>query len=211
MQKFSYPRRVNLLEEPYNPLDKRNLAETTAKALLARRVGPLPPPEPFVGAGIYAIYYTGDFPAYRRIAERNRGGRFEAPIYVGKAIPPGARKGGYGLGESPGRVLFNRLREHAESISQAQNLNLADFVCRYLVTDDIWIPLVEALLIEKFRPVWNWLIHGFCIYDPGKRRPQERSEWDTLHPGRSFAGPLPPNQRTAEDLFVFLNTQLGDS
>jgi hypothetical protein len=108
-------------------------------------------------------------------------------------------------------VLFNRLKAHAKSISQAQNLNLADFVCRHLVTDDIWIPLAEALLIEKFKPVWNRLIDGFGIYDPGKRRPQERSKWDTLHPGRPFARPLPPNQLTAKEIFVFLNTQLCDS
>ncbi len=39
------------------------------------------------GAGIYAIYYVGDFPSYAPVAERNHDGRFEAPIYVGKAIP----------------------------------------------------------------------------------------------------------------------------
>lgn len=193
-------------EDVYNPLDKRNLAESTANALLARPAGPLPPPEPFIGAGIYAIYYTGDFPGYRRIAEQNRQGRFEAPIYVGKAVPPGARKGGYGLGEAPGRVLFNRLKEHAESIRQTTNLSLADFACRHLVTDEIWIPLAEALLIEKFKPVWNRLIDGFGIHDPGKRRPQERSKWDTLHPGRPFAERLPRNRRTADELLGLLDT-----
>lgn len=194
-------------EETYNPLDKRNLAESTANALLARQVGPLPPPEPFTGAGIYAIYYTGDFPGYRRIAERNRAGRFEAPIYVGKAVPPGARKGGYSLGEAPGRVLFNRLKEHVESIGQTNNLNLADFACRYLVTDDIWIPLAEALLIEKFKPAWNRIIDGFGIHDPGRRRPQERSKWDTLHPGRPFAKRLPQNRRTTKELLGLLDTE----
>ena len=88
-------------EQPYNPLDKRHLAESVANALLGRAIYPLPPPEPFVGAGIYAIYYIGNFPSYGRIAEPNREGRSEAPIYIGKAVPPGAQKGEYGLGEAP--------------------------------------------------------------------------------------------------------------
>ena len=53
------------------------------------------------------------------------------PIYVGKAVPAGARKGGFGLGLKPGRDLYKRLREHAESVEQAENLDLADFRCRF--------------------------------------------------------------------------------
>jgi hypothetical protein len=52
-------------------------------------------------------------------------------------------------------VLFRRLNEHAQSIAQAENLELSDFSCRYLVVDDIWIPLGESLLIEKFAPIWT--------------------------------------------------------
>lgn len=196
-------------EQPYNPLDKKNLAESVANALLARPVYALPPPDGFVGAGIYAIYYVGDFPSYRRIAELNRDRRFGAPIYIGKAVPPGARKGGYGLGEAPGRVLHNRLREHARSIDQVENLNLADFHCRYLVTDDIWIPLAEALLIEKSQPIWNHPIDGFGIHDPGAgRQRQERSLWDTVHPGRPFAKGLPPNSRTSKEIRLILEERL---
>jgi len=196
-------------EDVYNPLDKRNLAESTANALLARPAGPLPPPQPFAGAGIYALYYTGDFSGYRRIAEGNRERRYAVPIYVGKAVPPGARKGGYGLGESPGEVLFRRLKEHAKSIQQSENLSLADFTCRYLVTDDIWIPLAESLLIEKFKPVWNRIIDGFGIHDPGGgRRQQERSKWDTLHPGRPFAKQLRPNKQNVEQILATLRAKL---
>lgn len=117
-------------EPPYNPLDKGNLGESVAKALLDKPVESMPREgERFFGAGIYAIYYVGDFPAYAAIAERNRDGRFEAPIYVGKAIPAGARRGNVGLGTSPGRVLFNRLKEHAESVDQASNLDVCCVVC----------------------------------------------------------------------------------
>ena len=42
---------------PFNPLDKRNLAESVTDAMLARPVESLPPAR-FIGVGIYAIYYT---------------------------------------------------------------------------------------------------------------------------------------------------------
>ncbi len=108
--------------EPYNPLDKLRLGESVAKALLTQRIDAVPP-DPFPGAGIYALYYIGKFPAYAKVVEKNLNDQWAAPIYVGKAVPPGARKGGYGLGEVPGEVLYRRLREHAESIQQADNLS----------------------------------------------------------------------------------------
>ena len=101
------------------------------------------------------IYYSGDFPAYEPISKRNRKGKFALPIYVGKAVPAGARKGGLGLDVEPGEALYRRLREHAESVEQASNLKLDDFQCRYLAVDDIWIPLGESLLIANFAPAWN--------------------------------------------------------
>lgn len=177
---------------PFNPLDKRNLGESVADALLATDVHSLPP-APFQGAGIYAIYYTGPFPVYGEVAKANREERFGWPIYVGKAIPAGARKGGFGLGAEAGLALYHRLAEHAASIEQASNLELADFRCRFLVVEDIWIPLGESLLIEMFQPLWNRSIDGFGNHDPGKGRyNQRRSQWDTLHPGRAWAEKLPP-------------------
>ncbi|ACV58166.1 MULTISPECIES: Eco29kI family restriction endonuclease [Alicyclobacillus] len=188
-------------EKPYNPLEKRNLAISVSDALLERPISKLPPPEPFEGAGIYAIYYTGDFSLYQKIAERNRNGRFEAPIYVGKAVPPGARKGGFGLDIPPGQVLYRRLCEHAESIKQARNLDIEGFYCRYLVVDDIWIPLGESLLIQRFSPVWNQVLDGFGNHDPGSGRySQQRSRWDTVHPGRVWADRLTPNAESLEKI-----------
>ena len=185
---------------PFNPLDKKNLGESVAGALLKREAGPLPPAERFTGAGIYAIYYAGSYKAYGPVAAKNRNGRFEQPIYVGKAVPPGARKGGFGLGTAPGPALFKRLSEHAGSI-RATSLKIEDFSCRYLVSDDIWIPLGESLLIERFKPIWNVLIEGFGIHTPGKgRKKQVRSKWDTLHPGRTLAADLPRNSKTAAEL-----------
>ena len=147
---------------PFNPLDKRNLAESVTDAMLARPVEPLPP-KPFVGAGIYAIYYVGSFPLYDKIACRNAKGAFQQPIYVGKAVPAGARKGGFGLGAEPGQALYNRLCDHAKSIAEAKNLETDAFFCRYLAVDDIWIPLAESLLIGRFAPLWNRILDGFGV------------------------------------------------
>lgn len=182
----------------YNPLNKKNLGQSVARALLQEDISSLPPPR-FEGAGVYLIYYVGEFNTYQRISEMNREGRYSQPIYIGKAVPKGARKGGYGLGESPGQVLFNRLREHAESIRSAENLDLSDFHCRFLVIDDIWIPLAESLLIEMFNPLWNREIDGFGNHDPGSGRyNQQRSLWDVLHPGRSWAYKLPSARKNEE-------------
>lgn len=171
--------------------------------MLKRPVSPLPPNEKFDGAGIYAIYYAGDFAPYKRLSERNQGKDPAHPIYVGKAVPRGARKGGFGLGADPGNALAKRLHEHARSIKEANGLRIQDFSCRYLVCDDIWIPLGEALLIERFRPPWNVLIEGFGIHTPGKgRKKQVRSKWDTLHAGRSLARGLPANPVSKEKIIA---------
>lgn len=174
--------------EPYNPLDKRHLGESVADALLKSEPERLGSHEKFNGAGIYAIYYTGDFPLYASMVEQNTNNKFAEPIYVGKAVPAGARKGGFGLDLNPGAALFNRLNDHAKSIRQAENIELDDFYCRFLVVDDIWIPLGESLLISKFAPLWNNWLEGFGNHDPGRGRyQQERSRWDVVHPGRDFA------------------------
>ena len=57
---------------PYNPLDKINLGGSVADAMLESVAHPLSELEPFNGAGIYAIYYTGDFEAYSILAAKNK-------------------------------------------------------------------------------------------------------------------------------------------
>jgi len=196
---------------PFNPLDKKNLGDSVAEALLNTNIHPLPP-ELFVGAGIYAIYYIGPFEPYKLMAVANTGDKFSQPIYVGKAVPAGARKGGFDLCADPGMVLHRRLAEHADSIKQAKNLSLDDFRCRYLTVDDIWIPLAESMLIEMFSPVWNKLLDGFGNHDPERgRHNQQMSHWDTLHPGRSWAIKLKPNtsapDQIAKKIFDFFENK----
>lgn len=121
------------------------------------------------------------------MAQRNTD-KPEWPLYVGKAIPSGGRKGTAVFSESVGRYLWNRLRDHADSVRAVDNLEIEDFQCRYLAIDDIWIPLGETLLIAHFRPVWNLCLDGFGNHDPGAGRYQGlRPLWDVLHKGRPWA------------------------
>lgn len=121
---------------------------------------------------------------------------------MGKAIPTGGRKGNVDPEVSAkGTALFNRLDEHRKSIEQATNLEIGDSWCRYLVVDDIWIPLGESLLIQRHRPIWNSLIDGFGNHDPGSGRHQgARPNWDTLHPGRSWAERCAPSKLSEEQI-----------
>ncbi len=170
---------------PYDPLNYENLARSVVAALLERPATPLPPDTPFDGNGVYAIYYTGSLPCYAAVSSS----RLLVPIYVGKAVPAGGRKGG-GEGDR-GAALFRRLAEHAKSISQTENLRLTDFRCRHLVVVPVWITLAERFLIDHFRPVWNTCLDGFGNHDPGKgRKDMKRPRWDTLHPGRDWAARL---------------------
>lgn len=197
--------------EPYNPLEKRHIGESVADALLRGTPIPLGRIPSVKGAGIYVIYFSGEFPPYAPISSRNADGRFEMPIYVGKAVPPGARKGRFGLDVDPGTALTSRLQQHANSIDQVNNLRLDDCHCRLLVVDDIWIPLGESLLIAKFTPLWNKLVDGFGNHNPGSGRyEQARSRWDVLHPGRSWALRCQDRTETAEQIAAEVQTYLRD-
>ena len=174
------------MDAPYDPLDYGNLAHSVVRALLATPPTELPPAESFIGSGVYALYYRGELPFYSRVAGRES----DTPIYVGKAVPQGGRKGG--AKKSPaGRTLYLRLRQHARSIEQVDNLALSDFHCRHLVVVPVWINPAERFLLEHFRPIWNTVIDGFGNHDPGKgRRNMRRPRWDIVHPGRPWAAKL---------------------
>ncbi|MGL4401340.1 MAG: Eco29kI family restriction endonuclease [Luteolibacter sp.] len=189
--------------KPYNPLEKENLGKSVADSLMQQPPVPLASLESFEGAGIYVIYYTGNYVPYAKLGELNRteeGASF--PIYIGKAVPTGGRKG---LADpeisARGKKLFKRLEEHKKSIEETSNLDIADFSCRYLVVDDVWIPLGESLLIQRHRPIWNSVIDGFGNHTPGKKRFEgARPAWDTLHPGRHWAEKCGPSKLSEEQL-----------
>lgn len=212
------------VERPYNPLDRVELGKSVERALLARPLTELGAflaqrPRKFAGAGLYALYYAGPLPSYAPIAPPSTP-LGAVPIYVGRAQPTGARQGAIGLESTTSDpVLFNRLREHAKSVRDAEayasgagdtGLVLDDFKCRYLVADDIWVPLGEALLIGHYRPVWNVVVDGFGNHDPGGgRRQQARSSWDTLHPGRAWAFRLPAASRTPDEIRALVEQHLA--
>lgn len=179
------------MTDVYNPLDKINLGKSVAEALLEQPVHALDAIPPFEGAGIYALYYQGDFPAYAPVAAANVG-ETRWPIYIGKAIPSGGRKGASLSASARGTPLYKRLMEHRDSLVEVERgsgtLAIADFKTRYLTVDDIWIPLGEALLIAQFRPIWNTVLDGFGNHDPGRGRYGGlRPLWDHVHPGRLWA------------------------
>lgn len=183
--------------KPYNPLEKENLGRSVTHSLLNSEPIPLSAIQRFAGAGVYAIYYLGDFDAYAPLHNWNHGyNEFHLPIYVGKAVPTGGRKGSVDSGVSPkGSALCRRLDEHRKSVEDAMNLSVSDFWCRYLVVDDIWIPLGESLLIQVYRPLWNSVVDGFGNHDPGGGRYKgAKPSWDTLHPGRHWADNCSPSK-----------------
>ena len=196
---------------PYNPLDKNHLADSIAREFFKQKLHPLPP-ESFSGAGIYAIYYGGPFPLYAPIAAslrayeeaqgqetRHPAPKQPRPIYIGKSDPPGSRKGLFaGVGDDAAEKeaeelltvtpkhskLYSRLFKHSKS-NRDTNLKLSDFKCRYMLVDEIWVPLGEARLVASLKPVWNVLIEGFGgNVEGGGRTDTARSVWDILHPGR---------------------------
>ncbi|MBL8150490.1 MAG: Eco29kI family restriction endonuclease [Blastocatellia bacterium] len=154
-------------------------------------VHPLPPPERFLGTGVYALYYTGGNPIYKRYKELNRLS-YDFPIYVGKAVPEGWRQSRISDYETTQSTeLYRRLREHSRSIASGEALELADFSCRFVIFEgegSDMIGSMEAALIKLNQPLWNSCVEGFGNHDPGKGRyEQARSDWDVVHPGRLWA------------------------
>lgn len=133
------------------------------------------------GNGVYAIYYNGFEPLYDFAACFD-----DRPIYVGKAVPRGWRAGR--RDEADSSNLQKRLSEHVKSINQAHNLELYDFVYKYVILDGDLIASVEAEAIRRFEPIWNCAIEGFGNHNVGRNRlGQLKSEWDVLHSGRVWA------------------------
>ncbi|MBQ4198739.1 MAG: Eco29kI family restriction endonuclease [Kiritimatiellae bacterium] len=151
---------------------------------------PLPPEEPFKGAGVYAIYCIARTGIYKTFGETINRKSYSVPIYVGKAVPTGWRQN-RNIGSENNTTLFNRLRQHAESIKAGKGLNLADFACRFAILEGETANMVaalEAAIIAEHSPLWNSVIDGFGNHDPGKRRVTgKRPQWDCLHPGRPWA------------------------
>lgn len=200
---FHHIRIRTTMTKAYDPLDYENLARSVVAALLESASTALPPIEKFSGSGVYALYYTGSLPFYSHISSSD----LDKPIYVGKAVPTGARKGSRRVESDSSAELYRRLHDHTKSIEQAKNLDLAEFQARYLVVVPVWITLAERFLIDHFQPVWNTVIDGFGNHDPGSgRRNMRRPHWDIIHPGRSWAVKLKATE-TVEEIVRLIDTQ----
>jgi hypothetical protein len=187
--------------EPFNPLDIKNLAHSIVTRMEERSPTPLDTVPQFRGAGLYALYYCGPNPAYSLLSEVNAGNRWESPIYIGKAVPAGSRRGIEISDHQRTKVLSTRVRQHAASIRAVESLDIEDFAVRWLIVEDIWIPLGESAMLRQYQPVWNGLVDGFGNHAPGAGRAAgKRSRWDTLHPGRAWAPSSPEHSETAEEI-----------
>ena len=166
------------------------------------------PPVRFDGAGICALYYTGAFEAYTKLAAMNRD-EHRQPIYAGKAALPGWRQAR--SIEASANSLYNRLRDQARNIGLAKNLTVSDFACRFVIREgqeSNLISIVESELIRRFTPLWNSVVDGFGNHDPGLGRyNQSPSEWDTLHPGRSWVKKLKGKRPTTKAIVAKIVTR----
>jgi len=154
-------------------------------------VHPLPPSESFLGAGVYALYYTGKNPLYKKYAALNRLS-YGDPIYVGKAVPKGWRQSRVtDATETQSRELYSRLRQHCRSIAAGKGLAIDEFSSRFVIFEQQssdMIGTIEATLIKLNTPLWNIALDGFGNHDPGKGRyEQAKSDWDVIHSGRVWA------------------------
>lgn len=99
--------RPDFIFDPSNP---EFVGKLIGRTLIEQPRNPLGKLPKFYGSGVYAIYYTGTYPAYRPI--RNK----ETPIYVGKADPPTPEAKTV---VEQGPKLCARLGEHAKSVRTA--------------------------------------------------------------------------------------------
>lgn len=179
------------IKHVYKSDDFEELVKDAVRFFNGTPVHPLPPPESFLGTGVYALYYTGSSSPYKRYAELNRLA-YNHPIYVGKAVPKGWRKARVSENENGrSRALFLRLKEHAKNISEGAGLSVSDFSCRFIIFESggsSMIGTIEAALIKLNLPLWNTVVDGFGNHTPGNGRfEQAKSGWDVIHPGRAWA------------------------
>lgn len=167
-------------------------------------VFPIPPPESFSGAGIYALYYIGTTGIYAKFGkEINRTG-YNVPIYVGKAVPEGWRQNRVSGSTEAKTKLFSRINEHVKSIQSTRNLLVANFHCRFMIFEgdaQHMIAAVEAALIAEKTPLWNSVVDGFGNHAPGgKRKTGRLPAWDALHPGRGWTATMEGDRPEAKDV-----------
>lgn len=181
-------------ESIFDPSDPNTAGRVVALTMVAQERHSLAAIPDFYGAGVYAIYYRGDFLPYSLLKDMDH------PIYVGKADPD--RQGAKDA-VTQGTKLSARLNEHAKSIRKATTtLRIEDFECRFLIVQSGYQKSAEDYLINFFKPIWNSetkICFGLGKHgDSSDTRVNKRSPWDTLHPGREWADKTFENQKSSE-------------
>ena len=186
---------ISMPRATFDPSDPKVVGRMVSIALMAQPRISLSEVKSAYGSGVYAIYYHGPHPLYKRISNT------ETPIYVGKADPDSHDASNP---REQGARLTARLLEHAGTIETAEDyagqnklpsglspIKLKDFSCRRVVCATNAQLVAENHLIRMFSPIWNsetkvcWGMskHG----DAAKTRANKRSPWDVVHPGRAWA------------------------
>ncbi|MCQ0990558.1 Eco29kI family restriction endonuclease [Jiella marina] len=169
----------------FDPAEPTLIGNFVALALVAQDRKPLKDLGKFYGSGVYAIYYTGTESLYAPIAGT------ETPIYVGKADPQGNPK----TAIDQGTKLADRLNEHRRNINKVSGIDLADFEYRALAVQTGYQAAAESHLIRMFQPIWNnetGILFGLGKHgDAATTRSNNRSPFDTMHPGRAWAAGNP--------------------
>lgn len=172
---------VRLPESFFDPTEPRLVGHFVALALIAQDRRPLADFGKSYGAGVYAIYYIGNAKIYQAISGT------ETPIYVGKADPPANAK----TVLEQGTKLTDRLNEHRKNIDKVSGIDIADFECRALAVQSGYQTSAEIHLIRLFTPIWNnetKVLYGIGKHgDAATTRANNKSPWDTIHPGRAWA------------------------
>ena len=188
----------------------KSVVKEAVEFLTQTPVHSLPPITDFAGVGVYALYYLDSFDHYSHIAHQNQQD-YRQPIYIGKAVPAGWRTARTAHTDQD-KALYQRLQEHARSISSVESLEVHDFRCRFMILNGVETDLISAVeseLIRTYRPLWNTVVDGFGNHDPGGGRyNQARSEWDVLHSGRGWADRLTGPAPQLEDIIAKIQ-QLG--
>lgn len=182
---------IDLPDAFFDPAEPRLIGHFVALALISQDRRPLSDIQPFYGAGVYAIYYTGENHVYRPVSGS------ETPVYVGKADPPA---GAASLLDQETK-LYGRLNEHRKNIEKVSGIDISDFECRALAVQSGYQAAAESHLINLFKPIWNnetKILFGIGKHgDSAKTRANKRSPWDTLHPGRRWAKDNQPGKSVA--------------
>jgi Eco29kI restriction endonuclease len=190
----------------FDPTNPETAGRLVAMALLAQERIPLGWIARAYGSGVYAIYYTGDHPAYEPVSGT------ETPLYVGKADP---KQVDARTSREQGPQLWGRLADHRRMIKTVgayalakglpNPLRIEDFKCRRLVCATNAQLVAERHLINTFLPVWNnevGIAQGISKHgDAAKTRQNKRSPWDVIHPGRKWAMDTVEDQMPAPIIF----------